>query len=172
MKYIMAIGIRKNIIEIRDKLKNLREYKGIIIYADGSILEGHFAKNNPTRKCRKLLSNLCIQEGNYENGLLNGKGIEISPDGTTYEGNFVGGLKEGIGKCKYADGSEYEGYFANGKPHGRGKLILLNGEKYEGEWKQGFKHGKGILRQSNGDRYEGCFEDGTKNGFGKYFSYI
>ena len=47
-----------------------REYKGIIIYDDGGIYEGHFNNGLENGKGRRILSNLEAYEGNYKDGML------------------------------------------------------------------------------------------------------
>ena len=52
--------------------------------------------------------------GEIKNGLPNGRGKEISPDGYKYEGEYRDGV-----------------------PHGQGTETLSNGWKYVGEWREG-----------------------------------
>ena len=47
--------------------------------------------------------------GDFENGMLHGKGVLISPTGKKYSGDFVYNEKCGNGVMKYADGSYYAG---------------------------------------------------------------
>ena len=59
-----------------------------------------------------------VYEGEWENDVKHGKGLEICPNGNV----FVG-------------------YYMNGKPEGVGVFTWQNGEVYEGEWRNGMKHG-------------------------------
>eukprot|EP00831_Metopus_contortus_P081527 TRINITY_DN8593_c0_g1_i4.p1 TRINITY_DN8593_c0_g1~~TRINITY_DN8593_c0_g1_i4.p1 ORF type:complete len:319 (-),score=46.04 TRINITY_DN8593_c0_g1_i4:16-972(-) len=176
----------------QDLISKLREYKGITVYEDGSILEAEYDKGIIVNKCRKIFANIDVYEGEmrdglfhgegkyskadgssltvkWENGLPHGVGEEKSEDGTTYQGAFSRGIKSGFGKLIFPDGTEYEGNFLEGRPHGKGSITKPNGERYEGDWNNGLRHGKGVLWHENDDRYEGDFENGVKQGFGKFF---
>ena len=52
-------------------------------------------------------------------------------DSQIYEGNFVNGVKEGKGVHKFIDGRKYEGEFLNGK----GTYSWIDRIKYNGDFK-------------------------------------
>ncbi len=176
----------------RDLISKCREYKGIIVFEDGSLLEGHFSKDLLVGRCRKIYPNLDIYEGsienyqyngmgkylksdggsyvgNWKNGVPDSEGCETLPNGLVYTGTFKNGQKTGKGKLTFPDGNEYIGELLDGKPEGKGTYTKKSGERYEGDWKNGLKHGKGVIWYPDGERYEGDFAYGIKNGFGKQF---
>jgi len=54
--------------------------------------------------------------GEIENGVPNGQGIVISPDGRNYVGKFKDGERNGQGTITQPDGKKYVGEWKNGKP--------------------------------------------------------
>ena len=71
-------------------------------------------------------------EGEYKNGIREGRGIFTHADGTVKEGTFVNGQLMGQGTGDLVDGNEYEGCFINYRMHGNGKLKYGNGTVFEG----------------------------------------
>lgn len=71
-------------------------------------------------------------EGEYHNGIREGKGKFTHIDGSVKEGNFVDGQMMGQGKFTDANGNMYVGDFVNYCPHGEGKLTIGNGSTFEG----------------------------------------
>lgn len=93
----------------------LREYKGMIVYQDGSYYIGYFSRGKPHGKGRKIFADLSI-----------------------YEGDFVQGVQEGIGKFTQADGLKvYEGPFIQGKMEGKISVNVPGKEAYIVEMKNG-----------------------------------
>ena len=74
----------------------------------------------------------------------------IYKDGRKYEGNWKNGIWNGRGKYTFNDGFGYEGEWKNGVENGMGILTYLNGDKYEGEFKNG-KMLNGKMYKKNGD---------------------
>lgn len=61
-----------------------------------------------------------------------------------YEGEFQSGLLHGKGKLRYFNGDTFIGDFDNDLPNGSGTFTSNNGKKtYSGEWKLGRKEGNG-----------------------------
>jgi len=48
------------------------------------------------------------------------KGVEIWPDGGKYEGEYYEGMRDGKGKFAWADGCIYEGEFKYNNMEGKG----------------------------------------------------
>lgn len=130
-----------------------------------------------------------LYEGDFVNGLRQGKGKYSYGNGDKYEGDFFENKKHGIGKMVYNENGQYHGYFENGTRHGEGVFIYPNGDVYSGWWKNGKKHGKGtyVFKESkmkfigewgdgnilngtwqyhNGVHYRGGFENNKPKGEG------
>ena len=54
-----------------------------------------------------------------------------------YKGEVENGVPNGLGFLIYPDGSRYVGSWKNGTFHGKGKMIYSDGGKYVGESKDG-----------------------------------
>ena len=80
-----------------------------------------------------------VYKGDVKNGVPNGLGLTIFPNGHKYEGEWRDGLKNGQGRLIYDDGEKYEGEHKSGEFHGQGTYTWTNGQKYEGEFKDGDK---------------------------------
>lgn len=96
-------------------------------------------------------------EGNFSNGLMNGKGTYVKADGTKYLGDFLAGKITGQEVVYYTNGDVYEGKMVNGKREGSGKYLFANGTSYDGNWVAGKKQGRGVFRYLNGAVFEGSF---------------
>jgi hypothetical protein len=57
-----------------------------------------------------------------------------SDERSVYTGERVNGLREGYGTAVWPDGSRYEGQWKNDKANGKGKLAHADGDVYEGDW--------------------------------------
>ena len=101
-----------------------------------------------------------IFEGEYSNGIRNGKGKEYYRGELIYEGEYLNGERNGKGKEFYIDGKiKFEGeYLYGNKFKGKGydpKTNIL----YE------LKNGKGFIKEYYYDHvliYEGEYKDGKK----------
>lgn len=60
----------------------------------------------------------------------------VHHNGDVYEGDWVDGLKEGRGYYTWENGDVYEGEFKNGVREGFGEFKWANGESYKGLWKE------------------------------------
>ena len=103
-------------------------------------------------------------EGEYLNGIRNGKGKEYDFKGNLeYEGEFLNGIRNGKGKEYYENKElKYEGEYLNGKRHGKGKEYYDNEHlKYKGDYLNGKKHGKGKEYYYSGELlFEGEYING------------
>ena len=78
-----------------------------------------------------------VYEGNWKNGIWNGRGKYIFNDGFGYEGEWKNGVENGMGILTYLNGDKYEGEFKNGKML-NGKMYKKNGDIHvqkNNEWK-------------------------------------
>ena len=55
-------------------------------------------------------------------------------NGAVYTGEWMDGLRDGQGTQIWPDGSKYEGTWAQGVASGKGKLVHADGDIYEGDW--------------------------------------
>jgi len=113
-------------------------------------------------------------EGACLNGKANGFGKLIKyKDGeyeSTFEGEFRNGIREGKGTFTHRDGSVAKGNFVNGQLMGYGTRTGEDGSKYEGEFVNYRQHGKGSITMANGSKFEGFFV-ADKMYTGKYTNY-
>lgn len=113
-------------------------------------------------------------EGSCENGKANGYGILTKyKDGeyeSTYEGEFKNGIREGKGKFTHKDKSIAVGNFKGGQLVGYGTRTSEDGTKYEGEFINYRQHGKGTMAFANGAKFEGFFVS-DRMYTGKYTNY-
>jgi hypothetical protein len=77
-----------------------------------------------------------------------------------YEGEFQDGLMHGRGVMQYSDGRFYTGQWNYGREEGEGEMIWPDGKRYHGQWRGGAPHGRGVLTMPDGYRFEGLFENG------------
>jgi antitoxin component YwqK of YwqJK toxin-antitoxin module len=120
-----------------------------------SLAKGCYYGNCDNGYGKKFLGFGKRHEGNFVNGKLNGKGIEIKTlSGISfYEGNFTNGKKDGKGTEIITDlGQIYVGFWRNDKKNGEGTESqynkLLGGiimKKYSGNWKGGKKNGEATI---------------------------
>jgi S1-C subfamily serine protease/antitoxin component YwqK of YwqJK toxin-antitoxin module len=76
---------------------------------------------------------------------------------STYEGEFHNGLREGKGKFTHKDQSIAVGNFKNGQLIGYGTRTSEDGTKFEGQFINYRQHGKGTMTYANGSKFEGFF---------------
>ena len=103
-------------------------------------------------------------EGDWVNGLRNGKGNMILNNGNVYEGDWENHMRHGKGKMIYNNGYIYDGDWENDMIHGKGNMIYNDGSKYNGDWENGIMHGKGKMIYNNGDKYDGDWENDMMHG--------
>jgi len=107
-------------------------------------------------------------EGNFIDGLLQGHGEFMAPDGNRYSGNFVDGLRSGQGKYTFPNGDIQEGEWENGWLNGFGKFTGADGRVFEGYWKDSQPHGTGIMTLPDSSYYDGEWFEGMFHGQGRH----
>ncbi len=80
--------------------------------------------------------------------------------GGKYFGQLHQGIPEGQGRLILPDGAGYEGEWKAGKPHGKGRAIYAGGATYRGEFQNGKRHGYGIYTGPDGRVNEGLWREG------------
>ncbi len=113
-------------------------------------------------------------EGSCVNGKANGYGkLTKYKDGeyeSTYEGEFQNGIRDGKGKFTHIDKTVAVGNFKDGQLTGYGTRTSEDGTKYEGEFINYRQHGKGTMTFANGAKFEGFFVSDIMY-TGKYTNY-
>ena len=93
-----------------------------------------------------------------------GRGKYTYPHGDKYEGEWKNGLPNGkgvftFGKGKW-EGDKYIREHKEGEKHGQWTLTSPDGDMYEGEFKDGKYDGQGTYTWSDGREYVGEWLDG------------
>ena len=111
-------------------------------------------------------------EGEYLNGLRNGKGREYyyNNGNLKFEGEYINGERNGKGKKYYDYKLEFEGEYLNGFRNGKGKEYDNDELRFEGV--NGQRNGKGKEYNDDGElKFEGEYLNGQRNGKGKEYNY-
>ena len=104
--------------------------------------------------------------GQIADSLFNGFGKMVYADSTVYEGEWKDGLWEGKGEIRYTDGDSYSGQFSRHEFNGYGTYRYSDGAVYEGYWKDGMFNGSGTMNYADGSIYAGEWSNDMKNGVG------
>ena len=85
-------------------------------------------------------------EGQWENGVRNGKGLYLfTPRGTSsYEGDFVENKREGVGVYQWGSGDRYSGGFLNDQRHGKGVIEWASSRLDVCRFEEGKMVGEGV----------------------------
>ena len=168
---------------IKSELNKNNEYNklpncGIISHKDIQKFYNKDAKKDIESKINpwiqnilKSSSHLTFSNGNVymgavnNNGVINGYGVGVLPDGTKYEGYWENDKMHGYGLQTYQDGSIYKGNWNGGKRNGYGVEVLKNGEKYEGYWKNDKMHGDCTIVFEDDSSISGKFNNGLLQGY-------
>ena len=89
-------------------------------------------------------------------------------NGSTYQGEWLNGMRDGKGKHKDKEGLHYTGEWLADIRHGFGKQEFDNGDVYFGQWRDDLQEGNGTL-QREGYKYVGQWSLGLKHGIGKEY---
>lgn len=119
------------------------------------------------RKKNFDVTNYCYN-GEYENGMKQGFGIQTWKDGAVYIGYFYLNKAEFIGTFIHSNGEVYKGEFKDNKAYGYGTYAHSNGASYEGEWVNDSQNGIGIETWADLSDYAGQYKNGKKTGYGLY----
>jgi hypothetical protein len=63
---------------------------------------------------RLMLSNGARYDGEYRDGIPNGRGVAVLPNGERYQGEWRNGLPNGQGVYTWPNGNRYEGQYVDG----------------------------------------------------------
>lgn len=81
--------------------------------------------------------------------------------GGKYKGDTIQGVPNGKGSFLLPNGTKYNGEWVEGKPEGRGIVIYPGGGAYKGNFKAGKKDGFGKYRSPDGKITSGLWEKGN-----------
>lgn len=102
--------------------------------------------------------------GSCPQGMAHGTGVlqfyNAGKPGARYEGELSKGVLSGKGVLRSADGSVYDGDWVDGKPEGYGKFTDKDGNTYVGGWTAGAQDGPGTLTSKDGQRITGTWRGG------------
>ena len=105
----------------------------------------------------------------YFNLNLDKDGFGLFQKGKSFcYGIFNEGKLNGLGVERFEDGSIYEGEFENGKKNGIGKYLMKNGKQYIGYWTNNSFDGLGEYHFTKEKYFIGNFSKNKMNGFGFY----
>ncbi|MEO7742015.1 MAG: caspase family protein [Usitatibacter sp.] len=138
-----------------------------IAFADGAIYRGAMRGSSYHGK-GEFVSKSFKYDGEFSEGLKQGRGTYVWENGDRYEGTFVADRADGRGKYQFVNGDSYEGDVTAGVIVGRGTYVAKNGDVFEGSFSNGKPHGVGVYRFATGDRYEGEMDQGRLQGRGRY----
>ena len=139
--------------------KGIREGRGFLSYADGSLYEGYFERDTTNICGRVIFDNGDVFEGEISDRNMNGNGIYYNNSaGSKYTGQFKDDMPHGKGKEEWEDGTFYEGGFSEGSKHGKGLFRTKEGSIYEGEFKKGAFSGKGTFTTANKTKIKGTWK--------------
>lgn len=109
--------------------------------------------------------------GDCRDGLAQGRGtLQWFKDGkpaSRFDGQFRDGVLDGRGVYTFANGARYEGEYVEDLRHGWGVLTETDGSRYEGEWRHGLPNGSGSFRDVtgavvSGTWTKGCLREGDR----------
>ncbi len=140
-----------------------------VTFADGAIYRGAMRGSSLHGK-GEYVSKSFKYEGEFSDGLKQGRGVYAWDNGDRYDGKFTNDRPDGNGKYHFANGDSYEGEVRAGVIIGRGTYASKNGDVFEGSFAGGKPHGVGVYRFASGDRYEGEMDQGRLQGRGRYFA--
>ena len=138
---------------------DVREGRGMAIFADGNIYEGYFENDRTSIRGRLLFDNGDMFVGEIRDMCMNGHGVYFNNSlGSKYTGMFFNDCPHGQGREEWEDGTQYDGYFESGAKQGRGVFRTKEGSIYEGEFKEGRFEGEGTLTTKTKTKYKGTWK--------------
>ena len=164
MKNIKLTNGNKNEYYNNNEINKKQKIK----FPDDSTYEGYL-KNNEFDGYGEYRSKNYNYFGYFSRGKKWGKGkLEDFLKNSEYEGEFNNNMKNGYGVEKYRDGSIYRGEFKDDMKHGKGLLLLQGDENfgYEGEFKNDKIAGKGKFKFNERKEYIGDWDNNEICGYG------
>ena len=139
----------------------------------GRILyEGNFAQGLYDGRGKLYSEGVLVYEGEFAAGLYDGSGTLYENGQVIYTGQFSEGLREGTG-TEYAEGEiSYKGDFSADVYEGEGTAYYPNGQvQYRGSYVAGLYSGEGTLYYEDGTlQYRGAFLEGAYDQEGQLYN--
>lgn len=104
------------------------------LYPDGGVHAGHWRDGMAHGLGKRSYPEMCDEYDSVEHGL--GKRV------CEYDGSWNNGIVDGQGVQTLPDGSKYTGEWKNGHKHGRGEQTYPDGRKRVGDWMHGAEYGR------------------------------
>jgi hypothetical protein len=164
--FVFEVGNRRR--PPTTKIEPIQQSKTVTLYISKDDLFKDLESNPASWKNSRNLDSDTVYVGEVTNGVPNGQGTYIFPNGDKYVGETKDGLPNGHGTYTLSSGAKYVGAFKDGNFNGQGTSTWPNGQKYVGEWKDSKKNGQGTYTWPNGEKYVGAFKDGKSHGQGTY----
>jgi hypothetical protein len=108
-----------------------------------------------------------VYQGQWDNDLRNGSGLEQYSNGDVYSGQWRQDQPNGFGQYTANSGARYEGSWIDGQRNGYGTSLSTAQIRYEGTWQQDLRHGFGKETRPDGSSYEGNWAQNLRHGQGK-----
>ncbi|XP_026538725.1 ALS2 C-terminal-like protein [Notechis scutatus] len=138
--------------------------------------EGEWCLGKPHGKGKLVWPNGQNFAGDFKEGLENGFGISLIPQGSNdhyncYKCHWRKGQMDGYGICEYGNEMVYKGYFKDNMREGFGILDSPPSTghpfRYTGHWTKDKRAGYGVLDdKERGERYIGMWENDQRHGPG------
>lgn len=158
-KYVGPFEVlNENSVYVGQMRGDVREGRGMAIFADGNIYEGYFEADRTSIRGRLLFDNGDLFVGEIKDMCMNGQGVYFNnTHKSKYTGMFTNDTPHGQGREEWEDGTRYEGFFQFGSKEGRGVFRTKEGSIYEGEFKGGRFEGEGTLTTMTKTKYKGSW---------------
>jgi hypothetical protein len=141
------------------------------IYKDGSIYEGEWHRgqrqgfgtitmkgyNSIGSNSSNQNNNDYTYQGEWDHGIIHGKGYWKWSDGRCYIGDNWHGKRQGTGLYITCLGESYYGIFVSNNFDGSGLFNYSDGSCYKGEFKGGLRHGNGVYTDAKGTQSQGPY---------------
>lgn len=116
----------RQVDSITEKLIEGGVFKKLVFDQNGMVFKGQTTDTDrPNGIGRLELENGDFYEGEFHNGMFEGKGRLVQSGGKMYEGAWKCNRREGKGMELWPDGKRYQGKFKEDKKNGYGEVYRL-----------------------------------------------
>jgi hypothetical protein len=154
---------------------NMPHGAGKLKYIDETELEGVFEKGELVSGTGKYIPGYMgeatnIYDGTFVDGKLQGHGVWVNSDDTSYVGEWKDSKHHGRG-VRRTQTFTYDGDWVYNSKEGQGRLTTNTGHTYEGHFEKNEFHGPGKITYADGATLEGTFRSGkVHEGQGRWVS--